>query len=78
MIYGKLVPCTEFIGEEGLPEEKKKEMWVWVVSDDLDTQIKINQDISFKGTKAHDLYLKLTENPELTFENEEVFYMIDV
>ena len=60
-IWGELVPCTYFLGEEGLIDEKKKELWVKVCCDVPHIMKKINEDISFKGTLAHNIYLQLIQ-----------------
>lgn len=72
MIYGRMVPCTHFLGTEGLTEEKKREMWIEVISTNVATQAIIERDIHFRGTKANTIYQQLMRNPSRTFADAEL------
>jgi len=65
IIYGKLVPCTEFIDSKGLTEEKKKELWVKVLSNDPIVQDWIEKNVWFTKTRPYRLYKILTADPTL-------------
>ena len=56
IIYGKLVPCSEFIDTEGMLEEAKNKKWIKVCCDDQRIQQWIEFDIWFKGTLQHKIY----------------------
>lgn len=62
MIHGVLVPCTEFLGDEGLSEEKEKELWTEVVADNSSLQEWVEWDINFKGTVQNDIYRFLNKH----------------
>jgi hypothetical protein len=64
-IWGEEVPCTYFLGKEGLSEEKKKELWVKVISDDLGVQKWIDREISYSKTVPYEIYMALINDIEL-------------
>lgn len=66
-IWGKKVPCTVFLGDEGLTEEKKKELWVMVKSNNDKVQAWIDKNIWYAGTIANKIYLKLIDDPKKIF-----------
>ena len=65
-IWGEEVPCTYFLGEDGLSEEKKKEMWIKVVSNDPGVQAWIDREIPYSKTIPNEIYQELILNPKFT------------
>ena len=63
-IWGKETPCTEFLGEIGLTEEKKKELWIKVCSDNVDVQAWIEREIPFSKSAPNRFYNILIKNKE--------------
>jgi hypothetical protein len=68
-IWGELVSCVEFLGED-ISEAKKKEKWIKMVSNDMSVQKWIDREIWFSGTVPHYLYGLLIDSPKRIFECE--------
>lgn len=66
-IWAEEVPCTEFLGEEGLTDEKKKELWLRIKSDDSNIQNWIDEEIAFAETIPYKIYCKLLEDNKKEF-----------
>lgn len=64
-IYYEEVPCTEFIGTEGLTKEKKKEKWLKIKCDVPVIQEYINRTIHYKGSIINIIYNKFIKNKNL-------------
>jgi hypothetical protein len=68
-IWGEEVPCTEFLGDD-ISEEKKKEKWIKVISNDNSVQKWIDRNIWFANTVPYNVYILLIDNPKRVFECE--------
>lgn len=63
-IWAKERPCSYFLGED-ISDEKKKEIWLEVVSDDPKVQAWINNEIYYSRTIPYKIYMELISNPKL-------------